>query len=334
LALCLSGSAMAQELRVVSWGGAVSDAYRTTMWEPFAKASGVNVIEDVYNGEFAQIQAQVQSGNVKWDLADPELPEVEQGCREGLFEKLDPAEFDQTNLMADTVTECGVLTILGSDVMAYNKDKIAEPPKSWAEFWDTDKFPGKRGMRRSITTTLPIALLADGVPKEEVYALLATKEGQDRAFAKLDELRPHIVWWSSGTDHIQGLLTGEYDLTMAYNGRISAANKEEGSNLAIAWDAGHVLNSDRWVILKGSPNKKEALEFLKFSLLPEQQAAFMRAIPYGQVNLAAMELLTPEERADLPSTKEHMETALLLEPSFYLDHREALTERFESWVNR
>ena len=138
--------------------------------------------------------------------------------------------------------------------------------------------------------------MADGVPREEIYKVLSTKEGQDRAFKKLDEIKEHIVWWTSGTEQIQGLLTGEYDMAMAWNGRVATANKTEGAKLAIAWDAGQVLNGDRWVILKGSPNKQQAIEFIKFALQPEPQAAFMRNIPYGQVNQKAYPLLTEEEK--------------------------------------
>lgn len=331
-AMTLAGMANAQELRVVSWGGAVSDAYRAAMWEPYMKQSGVKLIEDIYSGEFGKIKSQVEAGNLQWDVADPEWPEVEQGCREGLFEKIDVSQFDSTDLITGAVSECGVMTILGGTVLAYNSEKISDPPKSWAEFWDVKKYPGKRGMRRAITETLPMALMADGVPNADIYKLLATKEGQDRAFRKLDELKDHIIWWTSGTEQIQGLLTGEYDLAMAWNGRITTANKEEGSKLAIAWDAGQVLNGDRWVILKGSPNKQQAIDFMKFALQPEQQAAFMRLIPYGQVNQKAYALLSEEEKKDLPTTEEHLKNALLVDPAFFLEHREALTERFEKWV--
>ena len=330
--IVISSLAEAAELRIVSWGGAVNDAYRAAMWEPFAKASGVKLIEDVYSGEFGKMKSQVEAGNLQWDVADPEWPEVEQGCREGLFEKIDVSQFDTKDLVEGAVSECGVMTVLGGTVLAYNSEKIKEPPKSWAEFWDVQKFPGKRGMRRAITETLPIALMADGVPREEIFKLLATKEGQDRAFKKLEELKPHIVWWTSGTEQIQGLLSGEYDLAMAWNGRIATTNKQEGSKLAIAWEAGHVLNGDRWVILKGSPNKQQAIDFIKFALQPEQHAAFMRNIPYGQVNKNAYPLLSDEEKKDLPTTEEHMKTALLVEPAFFLEHRDALTERFEKWV--
>lgn len=331
-AAMLATGARAAELRIVSWGGAVSDAYRGAMWEPYAKQSGVKLVEDIYSGEFGKIKSQVEAGNLQWDIADPEWPEVEQGCREGLFEKIDVTQFDTTDLIKDAVSECGVMTILGGTVLAYNSEKISDPPKSWADFWNVGKYPGKRGMRRAITETLPMALMADNVPIAEIYKVLATKEGQDRAFRKLDELKPHIVWWTSGTEQIQGLLTGEYDLAMAWNGRITSANKEEGSKLAIAWEAGQVLNGDRWVILKGSPNKQQAIDFIKFALQPEPQAEFMRRIPYGQVNQKAYPLLKDEEKKDLPTTEEHLKSALLVDPAFYLEHREALTERFEKWV--
>jgi putative spermidine/putrescine transport system substrate-binding protein len=331
-AIALAGIANAEELRIVSWGGAVNDAYRASMWEPYTKQSGVKVVEDVYSGEFGKIKSQVEAGNLQWDVADPEWPEVEQGCREGLFEKIDVAQFDSKDLIKGAVSECGVMTILGGTVLAYNSEKISDPPKSWADFWDVKKYPGKRGMRRAITDTLPMALMADGVPNAEIYKVLATKEGQDRAFKKLDELKQHIVWWTSGTEQIQGLLTGEYDMAMAWNGRVTTANKEEGAKLAIAWGAGQVLNGDRWVILKGSPNKRQALDFIKFALRPEQQAEFMRKIPYGQVNQKAYALLSDEEKKNLPTTEEHLKEAVLVDPAFFLEHREALTERFEKWV--
>jgi putative spermidine/putrescine transport system substrate-binding protein len=280
------------------------------------------------------MKAQVEAGNLQWDVADPEWPEVEQGCREGLFEKIDVSQFDTTDLIDGAVSECGVMTVLGGTVLAYNSEKISNAPTSWADFWNVEKYPGKRGMRRAITETLPIALMADGVKLDEIYKVLATKEGQDRAFKKLDELKPHIVWWTSGTEQIQGLLTGEYDMAMAWNGRIATANKEEGSKLEIAWDAGQVLNGDRWVILKGSPNKAQAIEFIKFALQPEPQAEFMRRIPYGQVNEKAYPLLTDEEKKNLPTTEEHLKSALLVDPAFYLEHRDALTERFEKWVTQ
>ena len=134
MATLLAGTvAQAAELQIVSWGGAVNDAYRAAMWEPFAKQSGVKVIEDVYSGEFGKMKSQVEAGNLQWDVADPEWPEVEQGCREGLFEKIDVSQFDTKDLVKGAVNECGVMTVLGGTVLAYNTEKFPEGPKSWAD---------------------------------------------------------------------------------------------------------------------------------------------------------------------------------------------------------
>ncbi len=304
------------------------------MWQPFEDATGVKVLEDSYNGEFGKIRAQVESGNIQWDIVEAQWPEIQQGCQEGLFETIDVSRFPTDDLLDGSISDCAVKTILASAVLAYNPDRFSEKPDSWADFWDVGKFPGKRGMRRSVTETIEVALLADGVPPNEIYDVLRTPEGQERAFKKLDELKPHIVWWSSGTEQVQGLLAGDYDMAMAWNGRIATVNAEESAGLLIAWEAGHVLNGDQWAILKGSPNKEAAMRFLEFAVQPEPQAEFMRQIPYGQINKRAYDLVSEDIRSALPTTEDHVRYAVWVDPEFYLDYRENLTERFNNWVSR
>ena len=327
-------AADAEELRIVSWGGAVNDAFRVSMWQPFEEATGIDIIEDSYNGEFGRIRAQVESGNIQWDIVEAQWPEIQQGCLEGLFETIDVSRFPVDDLLDGAVSDCAVKTILASAVLAYNPAKFSQAPTSWADFWDVERFPGKRGLRRSVTETIEIALLADGVPQDEIYDVLRTPEGQDRAFRKLDELKPHIVWWSSGTEQVQGLLAGDYDMAMAWNGRVATVNAEEDAGLEIAWEAGHVLNGDQWAILKGTPNKEAAQEFLVFAVQAEPQAEFMRQISYGQINKHAYDLIPESARVVLPTAPEHVDYAVWVDPDFYLEYREALTERFNTWVSQ
>src|SRR3989344_4878589 len=85
---------------------------------------------------------------------------------------------------------------LGNKIVAveYNGEqaKVKATPTSWADFWDTKKIPGKRGMRKGARYNLEFALMADGVKPADVYKVLATKDGADRAFKKLTELKPNI----------------------------------------------------------------------------------------------------------------------------------------------
>ncbi|MEL6078769.1 extracellular solute-binding protein, partial [Stenotrophomonas maltophilia] len=79
-----------------------------------------------------------------------------------------------------------------------NADKLKAPPGSWADFWDTKQFPGKRGLRKGAKYTLEFALMADGVPRDQVYQVLRQPGGVDRAFRKLDQIKTQIQWWESG----------------------------------------------------------------------------------------------------------------------------------------
>ena len=82
-----------------------------------------------------------------------------------------------------------------------------------ADFFDIEKFPGKRGMRKLGKAMLEMALMGDGVPAAEVYDLLGTEEGVQRAFAKLDTIKDHVVWWEAGAQPPQLLADGEVSMT-------------------------------------------------------------------------------------------------------------------------
>jgi putative spermidine/putrescine transport system substrate-binding protein len=100
-----------------------------------------------------------------------------------------------------------------------------------ADFFNTKKFPGKRGMRKTPKANLEMALIADGVANKDVYEMLATDAGVDRAFAKLDTIKDHVVWWEAGAQPPQLLADGEVAMTTAYNGRIFNAIAEENKPL-------------------------------------------------------------------------------------------------------
>jgi len=188
------------QLTVVNFGGANGNAQKVAYFGPYEKASGNKVIGVEYNGEQAKIKAMVEAKKVTWDVVEVESPDVARGCDEGLFEKLD---YSKIGNKADfspkaAVTDCGVGIFVWSTVMAYNGDKLKDGPKTWADFWDTTKFPGKRGLRKGARYNVEFALMADGVKPADVYKVLATKEGADRAFKKLTELKPNIQWWEAG----------------------------------------------------------------------------------------------------------------------------------------
>ena len=134
------------------------------------------------------------------------------------------------------MNDCGVGAIVYDFVLGYDKDKLKTAPKSWADFFDTKTFPGKRGLRKGAKPTLEFALIGDGVAPKDVYKMLGTEAGVERAFKKLDTIKNDIVCWEAGSQPIQLLASGEVAMTSVYNGRIDAANLNDKKNFGIVWN--------------------------------------------------------------------------------------------------
>ncbi|MBG6078768.1 ABC transporter substrate-binding protein [Rubrivivax gelatinosus] len=329
-ALALALPAFAQQITVVNFGGANANAQKKAFYEPF-EMKGNKLVTVEYNGEQAKVKAMVEAKNVTWDLVEVESPDVARGCDEGLFEPLDWSKVGpKSDFVPAAVTECGVGIFVWSTVMAYDGDKLKTAPTTWADFWDTKKFPGKRGLRKGARYNLEFALMADGVKPAEVYKVLATKEGADRAFKKLAELKPAIQWWEAGAQPPQFLVAGDVVMSTAFNGRIDAANRE-GRKLKITWTGG-IYDLDYWVIPKGAPNKAKAMEFIAFASSPEQQAQYAKNIAYGPTNNKALAKLDAKTLADLPTAPANAKDALQFNVKFWADQGEALEKRFASWA--
>ncbi|WP_417585713.1 ABC transporter substrate-binding protein [Nitrincola sp.] len=329
--LAMAGSA--QAFTVISFGGANGDALQEAYYAPFASSTGTDLTPGDYNGEFARIRAMVETGNVSWDLVEVESPELIRGCFEGLFEPIDWEKLGIKDQLIDpAVTECGVGMFVWSTVLAYDADRLDKAPQSWADFWNVEEFPGKRGLRRGAKFTLEFALMADGVPANEVYDVLATPAGVDRAFAKLEEIQDHIQWWEAGAQPPQWLVAGDVVMSSAYNGRIAVA-QEEGRNLAINW-SGSVYDLDYWAIVQGSSHADTAYDFIRFSSQPETQAEYSKRIPYGPVNPEALAKLPEEQALRMPTNEANLEGALAVNTEFWVDYGEELEQRFNSWASQ
>jgi putative spermidine/putrescine transport system substrate-binding protein len=329
----LATTAQARDLTVVSWGGAYQDAQREIYFEPFTAATGIALTEDSWNGGIGALRARAE-GPPSWDVIQVETDELVLGCEEGVIVPIDWAKVGGEDSFLDAaVHECGVGTIVWSTVLAYDADRYPEnPPASWADFFDTEAYPGPRALRAGPRQALEFALLGDGVPLDQVYEVLATDAGVDRAFAKLDSIKDDLIFWEAGAQPPQLLASGEVVMTSAYNGRVTAANQSEGRNFQIAWGAGFVYQVDSWVILANSDKQDEALEFIAFASDPENQKLLPNYIPYGPTHVDAAALVAPEVQPDIPTAPANLATGLFFDDGFWVDNVEALTERFTAWA--
>lgn len=330
LGLACAGQALATDLTVVSFGGANKAAQEKAFYGPYQKASGNKVIAGEYNGEMAKVKSMVDTHSVSWNLVEVESPELARGCDEGLFEELPPElAGNPDDYVKGAVRTCGVGFFVWSTVLAYNANKLKTAPTGWADFWDLKKFPGKRGLRKGAKYTLEFALMADGVAPKDVYSVLATKEGQDRAFRKLNEIKPSIQWWEAGAQPPQFLASGDVVMSSAYNGRIAAVQAE--SNLQVVWNGG-IYDFDAWAIPKGAKDQQAARDFIAFTVKPEQQKVYAETIAYGPANKKAIDLVAPEMLQVIPTTPANIANQVPIDVTFWADYGEQLEQRFNAWA--
>ncbi|WP_407114668.1 ABC transporter substrate-binding protein [Bradyrhizobium sp. LMG 9283] len=319
------------ELRVVSWGGALQSAQRKALFEPFSQATGIKITEDEYNGEAAKIRAMVQAKTVSWDVIASLSEWVTLLCDEGILETLDwnKLGLDRTKFVG--ASDCAVPAEISGTVVAYDKDRLPNGPKTIADFFDLQKFPGKRGLWKTPRGNLEWALIADGVAIPDVYKILNTPEGVDRAFKKLETIKKEIVWWTSGAQPPQLLADGQVVMTSAWNGRIYDAVKNSGKNFGMMWDAATWSASSLWTIPTGTPRREEAYKFIAFASSPQSQANLTRYVPYGPSNKDGMSLVDPAILPELPNAPEHT-NMWSVDTRFWNEKGDVLRQRFNVWL--
>ena len=338
----------AESVTVVSWGGSYARACEEAYLKPFAAEAGIEVLLEDYNGGLSEVRSQVEAGSVHWDIVDIQFPDLIRGCDEGLFETLDTASLApgadgssaEDDFYPDLISRCGVAMLFFSTVVAYNHERTTgEVPITIQDFFDLDRFPGRRGMRRTPLANLEFALMADGVPASEIYAVLDTEDGVDRAFRKLDTIKDHVVWWDAGAQPPQMLADGEVVMSTAYNGRIFNAQVLENQPFTIVWH-GQVLEISNLAIVAGSRNLDAARQLVAYASRPSSMAAISRYIAYSPSRRSAQGLVSTHLATGIsmgphmPNSPENTKLALRSDWQWWADNGDEMNERFGAWLLR
>lgn len=327
-----STGAVAETLTVTAGGGAFQDTLREVYFDPFKHKFKVDLVEDQYSYELSKIKAMVDSNNVTWDVVNTDSNMVIIGCEQGLFEKLDYSQIGpKDDFIKFGAMDCGAGNVVSSTIFFYDKEKFkGETPKTLQDFFDLQKFPGKRGMWKRPYVNLEWALMADGVPKSEVYKVLATEEGLERAFKKLDTIKSEVIWWEAGAQPTQLVGAGEAVMSTGWNGRIDNAIKE-GRTFQIVWD-GHAIDLNYWSIVKGSPNKDLAMKFIQFASEPEVMKNHSIVASYGPSRKSVGEMIDPDRAENIPTSSKNLDLGYSYDPEFWAEHGEELVQRFNNWL--
>lgn len=323
-----------EKLNVVTFGGAFEKAAQAAYFDPFTQATGVGFNLEAYDGGLAKLAAMVQANNTTWDVIDLESNDAIAACDEGLLVKLrDDLLGDTGDFIPGSISDCAVASMVWSTVFAYDTTKLKTAPTQINDFFDTEKFPGKRGLRKNPKGTLEWALLADGVPKADVYKVLQTPAGQDRAFKKLDTIKHDILWWESGAQAPQLLADGAVVMTQGYNGRIQDAVEKDKKPFAIVWD-GQVYDFEWWGVPKGAKNAEAATQFIAFASKPEVISQLSRYIAYAPPRTQALPLIESKTLAHLPTAPANFGNAVQMDANFWTDNFDTINKRFQVWLSQ
>lgn len=334
-ATLLATTAMAQDKKVTiaSWGGSYQEAQSKALFQPAAAATGIEVKEETYGG-MSDVRLQVSSGQVTLDIVASGSGSAARAGAEGLLEALDYSIIDVSTFYPTLKSEFCVGGDVFSTVYAWNTDTFGEDgPQSWADFWDVEKFPGSRAYRGKVAGALEPALMADGVAPEDVYEVLGSEAGIERALDKIRELRPHIdVFWSSGAQHAQLMKDGEVDMTTGWNGRFDNAAKD-GAKVAYSYNQA-LLDYDCFAIPKGAPNKDTAMAFLAEISKAEYQDDLPKYITYGPTNKAAYDtgVIDAATAAMLPSSPDNAALQLPVSLAWYAEWETIAAEMYQEML--
>jgi putative spermidine/putrescine transport system substrate-binding protein len=326
--LAAFGTAAVAQDRVTfaGYGGEPQKVQTKAFFEPAQKALGVTVLQDSHGG-YAKIKAQVLSGSPSFDLVALGCAEGARAAKEGLLEPLDYSLIPNANDIDPSLrSEHTVGEWTFSTVLAWNTKTVKNPPSTWAEFWDVKKFPGRRALSANARQMLEIALVADGVPADKLYPL-----DLDRAFKKLEEIKPNLaLWWSSGAQSVQLLNDGEIDMQAIWNGRAQAAI-DAGAAAAYTYNQG-IYDVECFMVPKGAKGKVAAMKIINVMLDPKNQATAASLIDYGPVNPKAYDTgIIPKDRlARLPSSPENLKKQVMLKASWYAS--EDADKAFARWT--
>lgn len=329
----LSGTSFSQSpirLTYVSYGGTGQDAQIKAWQEPYTAKNPNITFTNTSPPDPAQVKAQVMTKQVQWNVVTTAPYLATQNCGT-LYEKLNIPGLDKSQFPPGILGECYVGDFRYSLVFSYSADKWPDPakaPKTIADFFDTKKFPGKRGVVRAVQDgMLEQALLADGVAPEKMYPL-----DVERALKKWSSIRDDTVWAANPGALLQLITSKQVDMQFLVQARSQAA-LDAGANMVPVWDI-TVTSLDGLAIPKGSPHLDEIQKFLSFVMQPDSQARMSSIAGIAPSNLQAKPTFTANGNKVNAFGPANTGKTFQIDPGWWSQNFNQTVERFTAWLNQ
>ncbi|BCH29876.1 ABC transporter substrate-binding protein [Mesorhizobium sp. L-8-10] len=325
LSLLPRGAAAASgELVIANWGGIGTEAIEVAVSGPYKALTGTSVVVDPSGPTAGKIRAMVEAGQVSWDVCDATSAACLELGRAGLLEEIDYDIVPKSLTLPEFALPHGVGSYAYSNVIVYDNAAFPdEKPVNWADFWNVEKFPGRRLLRGDVTAMLEGALLADGVTPENLYPL-----DVDRGLRKIAEIKSHCLFWGSAAESIQMLRSGEAVMANTWNSRAADLVTTSGGRYSMSWDQA-ILQPAIWVIPKNNPGGREAaMDLIKFLQAPEPAIEYAKHTFVGPLNPEAAAALPEDLRPLVPTAPENMDKQIPMDVNWYAENYSTVLPRY------
>ncbi|PIE09473.1 MAG: spermidine/putrescine ABC transporter substrate-binding protein [Rhodobacterales bacterium] len=342
---------MANEMTIVSWGGAYQSSQVNAYVEPYKEMHPeLTVVTDESSADaVTKLRAMAEAGNITWDLVDVVASDAIRLCDEGLA-----MEIDADTMLADApdgtkasedfgdllVSDCFIPQIVYSTTVGYRTDMVGDtPPSSICDLFDLETYPGKRALQKRPIDNMEWALYCDGVAKEDLYDVLGEDGGVERALAKLDTIKDQVVWWSAGAETPQLLADGEVVMGSTFNGRLFSAIAEQGQPIGMLWDM-QSFDLDGWIIPADLPEDRLARvkDFLFFATDTQRLADQAKYISYGPARVSSAPLVGKHEELGIdmaphmPTDPANAGNVHNYDYTWWADYRDDIDAKFQAWL--
>lgn len=328
-------AAKTPEITVATWGGVYGDAQQAAIIKPFSRLTGIGVRIHHHGSDFQPLLDNTAKGPAPWSVVDIERAPLSQGCDQGKFVKLDIelllGKAARDDFIPGTLHPCGIGALIWSQAVAFDANQFkASPPTTLADFFNLARFPGKRGLFAGAEGNLELALMASGIPPEDVYDILKKPEGVNQAFAILETIRSQAVFWQAGDEPEQLLNDGRVTMTTAYAARFMRPRQGARRPAKLIWS--HQLwRATYWAIPAGTDDAVSAERFITYATDPERLAELAIRLWYGPARKSGYAAVPATMREDLPTARKNFHDALNIDSDFWTTYGPALEDRFRVW---
>ena len=307
------GSAKAaDEVVVVNWGGPAVDAYSRAFGDPFEKATGTKVVIDGTGPLGSKIKAMVDAGAVTWDVCDTGTGTTLVLEKQGVLQPIDYSIVDKSKMQDIFAYEYGCANYMFSFALTYNKKSVSSEPTGWKDFWDLEKFPGNRTLRKQPNGMLEACMMAAGKSTSDVYPI-----DIDLCVSKLKEIKEYVIAWGSGSQSQELFRTGEVVMGDIWHTRANLLNQETNGDVTWTWNEG-IVTAGMWNVPKGNPAGVEtAMKFIASAQDPEQQLVLFNAMGNGPANPAAADMVPADKKYIDPGQPENLALQVLQNGPWY-----------------